>query len=47
MPISGILQTGLFDKLVKMKYDIPNDRLDMFDSYLEEIDTALRAVVNA
>lgn len=47
VPISGILQTGLFDKLVKMKYDIPNDRLDMFDSYLEEIDTALRAVVNA
>ncbi len=47
VPISGILQTGLFDKLVKMKYDIPNNRLDMFDSYLEEIDAALKGVVNA
>ena len=42
VPISGILQTGLFDKLVKMKYDIPNNRLDMFDEYIGwEIDDEL------
>ena len=42
VPISKIMQTGLFDKLVKMKYDIPNDKLDLFDSYKAEIDQALK-----
>ena len=42
VPISKIMQTGLFDKLVKMKYDIPNDKLDLFDNYKAEIDQALK-----
>ncbi len=41
IPISKILHLGLFDKLTKMKYDIPNDRLDMFDGYITEIDEKL------
>ncbi len=41
IPISKIIQLGLFDKLTKMKYDIPNSRLDMFDDYLKEIDDKL------
>lgn len=41
IPISEILKKGLFDKLVQMKYDIPNDRLDMFDDYYKQIDSAL------
>ena len=41
IPISKILHLGLFDKLTKMKYDIPNDRLDMFDNYITEIDEKL------
>lgn len=36
--LSDILGTGLFDKVVKIKYDIPNDKLEMFDDYLKEID---------
>lgn len=43
VPISKIIQLGVFDKLVKMKYDIPNNRLDMFDEYITEIDNALAA----
>ena len=38
IPISKIIELGLFDKLTKMKYDIPNSRLDMFDDYIKEID---------
>ena len=38
VPMSKILRTGLFDKLVKMKYDIPNDHLELFDDYTAEID---------
>ena len=41
IPLSKISQLGLFDKITKMKYDIPNDRLSMFDGYIEEIDLKL------
>ena len=41
IPLSKVLELGLFDKLTKMKYDIPNDRLEMFAQYIEEIDTKL------
>ena len=41
IPLSKISQLGLFDKLTKMKYDIPHDRLSMFDGYIEEIDLKL------
>ena len=37
VPVNTIAATGLFEKLVKMKYDIPNDRLDLFDAYQQEI----------
>ena len=41
IPLSKISQLGLFDKLTKMKYDIPNNRLELFDGYIEEIDQKL------
>ena len=41
VPISKLTETGLFDKLVKMKYDVPNDYLELLDDYLTEIDTTL------
>ena len=37
VPLSDIMNTGLFDKVVKIKYDIPNNNLRKFDSYLNEI----------
>ena len=45
IPISKVIELGLFDKLTKMKYDIPNNRLDMFDDYLAEIDEKLGALL--
>ena len=41
VPLSQITETGLFDKLIKMKYDIPNSNLALFDDYYKEIDEAL------
>ena len=38
MMLSDIIATGLFEKVIKIKYDIPNDRLGMFDEYLNEIE---------
>ncbi|WP_277668350.1 V-type ATP synthase subunit A [Caproiciproducens galactitolivorans] len=47
VPISVIKQTGLFDKIVKMKYDIPNNKLEIFDNYINEIDEALSAILES
>ena len=46
VPISSILQSGLFDKLVKIKYDVPNDKLDLFDDYIAEIDNTVAGIIN-
>jgi len=43
IPISRILATGLFDKTVKMKYDVPNSDIGMLDGYMKEIDEKLEA----
>ena len=41
VPISEIVDTGLFEKITKIKYDIPNDQLALFDDYYKEIDDKL------
>ena len=41
IPISNVLSTGIFDRLSRMKYDIPNDQLELFDKYYKEIDEKL------
>lgn len=37
IPVSKILSTGMFEKVIKMKYDIPNDNPDMIDNLIKEI----------
>lgn len=44
IPLSKILNLGLFDKLTKMKYDIPNSKPEMFDDYIKEIDEKLATI---
>lgn len=41
VPLSKIIATGLFDRLLQMKNNIPNDKLDMFDEYEEEVRSGL------
>ncbi|MEG0178730.1 MAG: V-type ATP synthase subunit A [Oscillospiraceae bacterium] len=36
--VDKLVQAGLFDKLVKLKYEIPNDKLELFDAVFTEID---------
>ena len=43
-PISAITELKLFDRLVQMKYDIPNNKLEMFDEYYREIDQKLAEI---
>ena len=44
VPLSQFTATGVFDSLVKMKYEIPNDDLSGFARYEQEIDAALEKV---
>lgn len=44
IPLSQFTATGVFDSLVKMKYEIPNDDLSGFARYETEIDAALEKV---
>lgn len=44
VPVSRIIESGLFDKLVRIKYDVPNDKIDMLDDYVREIDQTLASL---
>lgn len=46
IPISNITELGLFDKLVKIKYDVPNQKLELFDQYFQDIDTAIATILH-
>lgn len=35
--LSDILASGLFEKVIKVKYDIPNERPELFEQYKKEI----------
>ena len=41
VPVSTIMELGLFDKVIKMKYDVPNDHIELLDDYISEIDQKL------
>ncbi len=43
-PMSLILQTGVFDKVIKMKYDVPNNNIELLDTYMPMIDEALSQI---
>ena len=45
IPISRLLNLGLFEKVTKMKYDIPNDQPELFDQYITEIDSKIDALL--
>ena len=42
IPLSQITATGLFDEMVRIKYDVPNDQTELLDGYIQKIDDTLR-----
>ena len=42
--VSAITGTGLFEKVIKMKYDIPNDKPEMFRLLNVEIEEGINAL---
>ncbi len=40
--LSVLLETGIFEDVIKMKYDVANDALDKFDDYIKKIDQIVK-----
>lgn len=38
MPVSILRESNIFEKIISIKYDVPNNNLEMFDDYIKEID---------
>lgn len=47
IPISSIIETGLFEKVIKVKYNIPNDNLSLFDELNSEIKNTISSLSRA
>lgn len=45
MPMSYIKKNDIWDKVSSMKYDIPNDKLSMFDEYKKDIDNFYETII--
>ena len=43
-PMSQVVASGIFDKVTKMKYDVPNDHIELLDTYFQQIDAAVSQV---
>ena len=46
IPISRAIETGIFDRLTRIKYDVPNDKLDKIDDYKKEIDDVIDKIIS-
>ena len=45
MPVSVLKQENIFEKIISIKYDVPNDRLDMMDDYKQAVDDFYNTVM--
>ena len=43
-PMRLISETGIFEKIIKIKYDVPNNQLELLDNYYTMIDDALNSI---
>ena len=37
-PMSVLKESNIFDRIISIKYDVPNDHPEMFDEYKKAID---------
>lgn len=38
MPVSVLKEDNIFEKIISIKYDVPNNKLEMFDDYYKAVD---------
>ncbi len=46
IPISRLTESGIFDKITRIKYDVPNDNIDRIDNYKKEIDVIIDKIIS-
>lgn len=39
-----LIESGVFDKVIKMKYDVPNNNINLLDGYQDFIDKAIKKI---
>lgn len=39
MPMSVLKEDNIFEKVIAIKYDVPNSKPELFDTYIQAIDT--------
>ena len=45
MPMSVLKEDKIFDKIISIKYDVPNDRLDMFLVIIKHVHTVIWHII--
>jgi len=45
--LTEIIASGIFETVTKMKYDVPNDHIELLDDYMPMIDKAVNESLNA
>jgi V/A-type H+-transporting ATPase subunit A len=46
IPLSLLRATGIYESLIKIKYDVPNDNINKINEYYEQIDRAVGEVIS-
>jgi V/A-type H+-transporting ATPase subunit A len=44
IPVTELTKSGVFDKVTKMKYDIPNDKPQLFNVLDTEVEEAIKSI---
>ncbi len=47
MPVSVLKQSDIFEKVIAMKYDVPNKNLEMFEEYMQAVDAFYDSVMES
>ncbi|MHB8096581.1 MAG: V-type ATP synthase subunit A [Erysipelotrichaceae bacterium] len=42
--VRSIVETGIFEDIIKIKYDVPNNELQRLDAYYERVDLAMASI---
>ena len=45
MPVSVLKSEDIFEKIISIKYDVPNDKPEMFEEYRKQVDAFYAAVL--
>ncbi|MDD5952606.1 MAG: V-type ATP synthase subunit A [Oscillospiraceae bacterium] len=47
VPLDGLLETGIYERVIKMKYEVPNNDLSKINDIIDDIDNTIAAVLSA